>query len=474
LDSKAHCGLTDLGFCRGDFMNQSCIACPSWALKTPPTSFSLPRVGFFREKRAFSFSILILGTFLLPMQNARADCNWGNGASTPQSVFNQSCTAQGGVPHGCSCDSPNTGGGNAPSGGGGMNAQQQLMMQGAGVVGNAIGQSLHDAIVGNPEEDARRAQAQAAENARRAELQRQAEQAEMRRQEEAKRRILGQLKDNDSSGELTLKTDSDDDLKVAPATGAFGQTVIVPTSATNSSPPANNSPSIGGLQLKTDDDAVPLSSNTSFADAPGATPKPDPEHLARGGRVVDCKHTRQVYQRMEAGLPRQRAMLKKYGNQIAANKAQRAAISEEARELAIKTAYDEARNLAKSMSVVRARLGRMKMEGVSPEKRMEWMRSLKDWDEFYEQIDHLPTAYTAGAQYGTDLPSINLKFKAEAARFQKMIVESDIASQAGENLAEYGFGPTGALAYDHLQYEYRQSEDTVRNDRADLAEFCSK
>ena len=97
----------------GDFMNQSCTASPSLALKTPPTSFSPPRVGFFREKRAFSFSILILGTILLPMQNARADCNWGNGASTPQSVFNQSCTAQGGVPHGCSCDSPNAGGGNA-------------------------------------------------------------------------------------------------------------------------------------------------------------------------------------------------------------------------------------------------------------------------------------------------------------------------------------------------------------------------
>jgi hypothetical protein len=37
---------------------------------------------------------------------AYADCNWGGGSSTPQSVFDRSCRQQGGVPHGCSCDAP--------------------------------------------------------------------------------------------------------------------------------------------------------------------------------------------------------------------------------------------------------------------------------------------------------------------------------------------------------------------------------
>ena len=48
-------------------------------------------------------------TALMVPVAASADCNWGGGASTPQSVFARSCRQQGGVPHGCSCDAPGAG-----------------------------------------------------------------------------------------------------------------------------------------------------------------------------------------------------------------------------------------------------------------------------------------------------------------------------------------------------------------------------
>ncbi len=51
---------------------------------------------------------LLLTLMTVPLA-ASADCNWGGGASTPQSVFDQSCRQQGGVPHGCVCGAPGSG-----------------------------------------------------------------------------------------------------------------------------------------------------------------------------------------------------------------------------------------------------------------------------------------------------------------------------------------------------------------------------
>lgn len=261
------------------------------------------------------------------------------------------------------------------------------------------------------------------------------------------------------------------------------------------------------LKIENDPNVVQIPDGVRFAGIPGNEELKlklgDPEHLARGGRVVDCVQTRQVYERMSAGLPMQREQLAKYEQQIRNATQERPAISEEARSLAIQTAYSEARNIAKSAAVVRARLGSMKLDGFPPEKRAEWMRSLKDWDNLHDQIDKLPTAYIAGAQYGEDLPELGKTLQERALRLNKLVVDSGLAESVGEELATYGFGPAGAIAfraakfgidaayvsgkhvlneaeiaqaratYDHLRSQYSQAEEKVNNAREDLAQLCS-
>jgi hypothetical protein len=53
---------------------------------------------------------------LVPIASAQV-CNWGDGTSTPQSVFAAACARERGKANGCSCDK--TGGGNSTSGGNG-------------------------------------------------------------------------------------------------------------------------------------------------------------------------------------------------------------------------------------------------------------------------------------------------------------------------------------------------------------------
>lgn len=128
--------------------------------------------------------------------------------------------------------------------GGGSSLQNQLLLQGAGALGNAIGQSIHDSLFGSPQDEARKAQ-EAAEQQRLIELRRQ---EELQQQELAKQRILGALKGAETSGGLALKLDSEQPLLVREAPqGAFGATEIVPANSGFSS--------LGGLQLKLGDDA---------------------------------------------------------------------------------------------------------------------------------------------------------------------------------------------------------------------------
>lgn len=264
------------------------------------------------------------------------------------------------------------------------------------------------------------------------------------------------------------------------------------------------------LTLKIDSNPIQLQDDLRFVGIPGNDELKlklgDPEHLARGSRVVDCVQTRQVYERMSAGLPLQREQLAKYEQQIHNSTQLRPAISEEARSLAIKAAYDEARRIATSAAVVRARLGAMKLDGVSAEKRTEWVRTLHDWDKLHEQIENIEkanTAATAGRQFGEDLPALGKTLQERALRLNQLVVDSGLAETAGEELAKYGFGPAGSMAfrvakfgidsayvtgkqflneseiaqaratYDHLRSQYSQTEEKVNNARDDLAQLCN-
>ncbi|MHB8847412.1 MAG: hypothetical protein ACYC43_03110 [Burkholderiales bacterium] len=179
----------------------------------------------------------------------------------------------------------------APSGAGGGTMQQQLMMQGAGIAGQAIGNAVVRAILGNPQEDAARqaAAAQAAEQQRQAALkaaaqQKQAAQEEMRQQELAKQRILGLLKDTDAPPDLALKLGDSADappLTVSATKGAFGKVVVMPAE-TAASPAISAPPADQGLQMKLGDaadkpESVPSSPANSASNPvnPGVTGYPD-------------------------------------------------------------------------------------------------------------------------------------------------------------------------------------------------------
>ena len=86
--------------------------------------------------------------------------------------------------------------GGSSSGGSSNSLAGQILLQGAALLGKAIGESLR----GNPQEDA----ARQAEAARAAEQKRQAEAARAAEQEETRQRLMGSLKGVESSSQLGL------------------------------------------------------------------------------------------------------------------------------------------------------------------------------------------------------------------------------------------------------------------------------
>jgi len=284
-------------------------------------------------KKISSCPVLICCPFFLAALIAplsASACNWGGGTSTPQDVFDRSCRQQGGVPHGCSCDAPGSGGSSGGYSGG------DPMMQGAAILGNAMGQAIGDMLFGNPQQDAanqaeaaRRAQAaaQAAEQQRQAEEARRAE--EERQAIARQQRILGSLKGMESSDTgLSLKTGDDEPPLTDMGTGTkffgLGRSPSQDTSTLqlklgdDAAAPINASPqavSTGGAGLLSGPADTPPSPNTvtntkTFYpithqdrelklklgdDAPGLPlNKPvaliprqgDPEHLATGGPIA--------------------------------------------------------------------------------------------------------------------------------------------------------------------------------------------
>jgi hypothetical protein len=90
----------------------------------------------------------------------------------------------------------------APTGGG-YTPQQQMILNSAQQMMPLLQQAVHDAVYGNPQEEARRAQ----EAERIRILQQQADEEALRQQELAKQRILGLLKGADEQKPLEIKRD---------------------------------------------------------------------------------------------------------------------------------------------------------------------------------------------------------------------------------------------------------------------------
>jgi hypothetical protein len=511
---------------------------------------------------------IILVAALILSLSASADCNWGNGASTPQDVFNRSCRQQGGVPHGCSCDAPGTGGSSGSSGYGGSDP----LVQGAGMIGNALGKALGDAIFGNPQQDtanqaaatkAAEQQRQADEQQRQAEEQRRAE--ELRRQEIAKQRILSQLKGSESSPGLALKTGDEDSplTDIGTGTKAFGlgrspsqdtsvlklklgddaDTIKSDSNATNvggtgitrgqadhsaSVNPGTHAevsapPAIKGLQLKLGDDAPSVSPGQTVALIPR---QGDPEHLAKGGRYVDCDATRTVYIRIKKGMPVQLDWLNRTKARLDGELRERRDIDHDEKVYMVQTIFETSKDMALDMGAMKAGLSREKLVHLSPERQEQILKYAEKLSFAYDGLTKSPEAARAGFEFGTKEMEIsrdsaerilssadsrrNLialqqrinEFAKSVSNFKQAMVDSGLAEEIGKEGSRYLGGPLGGLAftagkislditvmtgndylneqqlqqahsqYDNLKYLYDGLQETIANDHADLVQYC--
>lgn len=197
------------------------------------------------------FINILLSAGLIAPVFSYADCNWGDGTSTPESVFAQSCAQSGGVAHSCQCDAASSGSSNnsATSSGGGYTPQQQMLLNGMQMMVPIGQQAVHDFLYGNPEQEARRAQ----EAAIRAAEEKRIAEEKARREEETKQRLLGDssdpnalsLKDVEQSSDLHIITDDQEEDKNANSS----QSAVSNTSA-------DHSLTVGGLQLLTEDEVT--------------------------------------------------------------------------------------------------------------------------------------------------------------------------------------------------------------------------
>ncbi|MDE2260084.1 MAG: hypothetical protein KGK17_07170 [Betaproteobacteria bacterium] len=143
--------------------------------------------------------------------------------------------------------------------------QQQLLQQGAGIVGQAIGNAILQSILGNPQQNAaNQAAAQAAaqkaaqDAAQADEQRRQADEAAMRQQEQIKQRILGAIKEGTTeTPALGLMTgdEADAPLQVTRVANDFGTTALVPVNTA----PGSSAGKRLELMLGDDADAPPIS-----------------------------------------------------------------------------------------------------------------------------------------------------------------------------------------------------------------------
>lgn len=115
--------------------------------------------------------------------------------------------------------------------------QQQLLMQGVGIGAYAIGRGLHDAIFGNPEEEAKR---KAEEAARAAEQKRRDEEA-ARQAEQTKERLLGETKSSDPNSLSLMGVEPAPELQLMTGDESLGSSGTNPSNQAQGGAPAKRS-----------------------------------------------------------------------------------------------------------------------------------------------------------------------------------------------------------------------------------------
>ena len=433
-------------------------------------------------------------------------------------------------------------------------------------LGTAIGKGLHDALIGNPQEEAAQGAAAAAVEAQRREAIRQQNELRQRQAEETASRLLGEMIGSTAaSGGLSYMPS--EPIAAGTGTNFFGanKNAPGPDSAASGS-------SVGGMQLMTASDFAAQQASRSGISAGVADKSPtsnpviatsglsntstdsviapatavsgldrsatvqliprsgDPEHLASGGRHVDCRATRAQLAQLQSGMSAQKDWLDRLKAQIDGDKFEQHRLSQQQLKFGVEQIIDGGRDLAVEAEGVKTLIEKLQAGGyptLTPEKREQLLKSLEFVNKGYDGLSKSWTALKSGWDEGQELveasgESEKEKQVAEANRRNLLAIqsqersfmdtvlphlknldESGIPAELGEHLAELGFGPAGkaifkiadlgieatALAgetmlskdelsqaqwqYDHLRDLYGALQERIGNDRADLNQYCS-
>ncbi len=258
--------------------------------------------------------------------------------------------------------------------------------------------------------------------------------------------------------------------------------------------------------------SVELASAASAGDAPtvsvGQTvaliPRSgDPEHLAAGQRYVDCKATRTLYQRMAAGMPAQRDWLQRTQAQIDGSLRERRRLDEESRDLLIENSIDALRDLIWQTDILHMRIQSMKGAGMSAEQSREWLKSMKELNEWYEKIHNGSKLYDAAGKYHEEWSSLGDEVHEHVAAIHELLEKSGAYDSLGKKIAT-GLGPEAVIAfstarlvfdagaleagstlndedlararaqYEFLRQQYSLMAERVGDAKQDLAQYCAR
>lgn len=318
-------------------------------------------------------------------------------------------------------------------------SQQQMLMNGAAMVGNAVGQELGKAIFGDPQAEAaaQAAQAQAAAQAKaRAE-------AEAQRTDQVRDRLLGQMQGvvtSDRSDTLPLMGTT---TGTGTGTNFFGKgnggIALLHddggNGAASAAPPqpASIAPdgaavSVGGVGLMSAaPDAHVSATPTRTAAASGPTkPSPapanaggdglpvvgmgtsvplipragDPEHLAAGQRYVDCNATRKAYLQLKSGMATQSDWLMRAKARLDDQSRERRKLDQEQKVFMVKTLFELTKDLSLDMGMVKQELEAGRLAQLSPERQEQVHKALETLSTSYDAINKWKEAYAAGHEFG--------------------------------------------------------------------------
>jgi len=370
--------------------------------------------------------------------------------------------------------------------------------------GSGLGQLgaglILDSLFGGPSPEEQAREAQLAEQQRRdAEQRAQVErEIEARRLEEQKQRVLGALKGLDAESEQTkpdsgvlvggqtnffgigtgtglqLKPVQDND-PVNRITDAIAGSPV--TSAGISSGAADKAPvvnpgstgpvSLGGMPLKGLDSPAPLPTDPAPVLALNQTvaliPRNgDPEHLAKGQRIVDCKATRQFYDRLAKGMPVQREWLEHMQEQLFEARRERHEQREETSKMLREDTIDTLKDLMWQSDVLRAELNGLNQTGMSLDKRKALAHAVREVSEIYDGAVLGKKTVEAGEPYAEALigskpetygdyntgkliaKPTSLEDKTKA--LLKFLSDSGLLEEEGKNLSEH-LGPEAVMLF---------------------------